>query len=73
LAIAVNHQIQPVQINSMSGDGSLEASERSQKEKFGELLREHIRKRGVQFVGEEARHEKRLSLTAFAKKRDAEQ
>ncbi len=40
----------------MSTNGSLEAFERSQKEKFGKLLREHIRKRGVQFVGEEARY-----------------
>jgi len=40
----------------MSFDGSLETFERGQKEKFGELVREHIRKRGVQFVGEEARY-----------------
>ena len=56
LIIAVNHQIQPAQIKSMSTNGSLEAFERDQKEKFGELLREQIRGRGVQFVGEEARH-----------------
>jgi hypothetical protein len=56
LIIAVNHQIQPAQIKSMSSNGTLEDFERSQKENFGEYVREHIRKRGVQFVGEEARH-----------------
>ncbi len=40
----------------MSMDGSLEAFERGQKEAFGELIRGQIRERGVQFVGEEARH-----------------
>lgn len=56
LIIAVNHQIQSAGIKSMSMDGRLEAFEREQKEKFGQLLREQIHKRGIQFVGEEARH-----------------
>jgi hypothetical protein len=62
LIIAVNHQIQPAQIKSMSPDGKLEDFEHGQKEKLGELVREHVRMRGVQFVGEEARH----GLTASA-------
>src|SRR5262245_21368422 len=40
----------------MSLDGSFQAFERDQKERFGQLLREQIRTRGIQFVGEEARH-----------------
>jgi hypothetical protein len=56
LIVGVNHQIQPARIMSMSTDGSLEAFARDQKEGFGQLLREDIRSRGVQFVGEEARY-----------------
>jgi hypothetical protein len=56
LIVAINHQIQPTRIMSMSTDGSLEAFERDQKERFGELLRAHIRERGIQLVGEEARY-----------------
>src|SRR5713101_6942938 len=56
LIVAVNHQIQPAQIMSASTDGSLEAFERDQKERFGALIREHIQNRSVQFVGEETRY-----------------
>lgn len=56
LLVGVNHQIQPAQIMSMSTNGSLEAFEQDQKERFGQLLRDYIRDRGVQFVGEEARY-----------------
>jgi hypothetical protein len=56
LVIAVNHQIQPARIKSGSTDGSVEAFEQSQKEAFGQMLIQHIRQRGVGFVGEEALH-----------------
>jgi len=56
LIIAINHQIQSAMIGSMSTNGNLEAFERGQKEAFGEMIRVQIRQRGVQFVGEEARH-----------------
>src|SRR2546425_10245834 len=41
---------------SYSTNGNVEAFERDQKERFGQLLREHVRERGVQFVGEETRY-----------------
>ena len=56
LIIAVNHQIQSAQIKSGSTDGRLEIFERDQKERFGELLRNQIRARRIEFIGEEARH-----------------
>src|SRR5712692_5165794 len=56
LIVAVNHQIQSAQIISASTNGSLEAFEQGQKENFAELIRGHIRTRGVQFIGEETRY-----------------
>jgi len=57
LIVGLNHQIQPRQITSGSVDGSAEAFEKDQKEHFGQLLRDLIRGRRVQFVGEETRHD----------------
>lgn len=56
LIISANHQIQPAQILSMSTNGKLEAFEREQKETFGSFVKSKILERGVQFIGEEARH-----------------
>lgn len=56
LIIGVNHQIQPVQILSMSTNGKLEAFERKQKETFGAFVRSKIVERSVQLMAEEARH-----------------
>jgi len=54
--VAVNHQIQPTRIISQSSDGGFEAFEQGQKERFAQVLREKIRERGIQFIGEEARY-----------------
>ena len=57
LIISVNHQIQPAEIRGMSTDGRVEAFERDQKERFIQMLQTEIRKRGIRFIGEEARHD----------------
>jgi hypothetical protein len=56
LVLGINHQIQWVRIWSLSSTGELERFERSQKDQFRELVRRRIAERGVQFIGEEAKH-----------------
>ena len=41
---------------SISTNGTLEAFEQGQKERFDQLLREQVHERGIQFIGEEARY-----------------
>lgn len=57
LIISVNHQIQPRLIKGGSSDGSVEAFERGQKERFAQLLQTKIRERSMEFLGEEARYD----------------
>ncbi len=56
IIIGVNHQIQPAEILSGSSNGKVQAFEREQKEAFGSFVYAKIEQRGVQFIGEEARH-----------------
>ncbi len=57
LIIGINHQIQWARIWSNSSGGELERFEKDQKDRFRELLRKRIAERGVQFIGEESKHD----------------
>jgi hypothetical protein len=56
LILGINHQIQPARTCSSSTSGELERFEQRQKDQFRTLLRKRIAERGVQFIGEEAKH-----------------
>lgn len=55
LILGLNHQIQSARIG-WSSDRKTQAFMDGQKNRFAMLVRDEIRKRHVEFVGEEARH-----------------
>jgi hypothetical protein len=56
LILGLNHQIQPAMIKNWSSDGLFQQFEQDQKETFAQFLYDLLHERGIEFVGEEAKH-----------------